>query len=313
MSIVFSKIRKYKKLDNIDITESTLLFYGDSLDERGRLIINHLEKFNCSKIKFVHDDTLDSFSINEEIVKRHEINMKKMLVENSLVLIEATTLGYVEIVTLLFLLNNLNFKMKIKIFYAEPEGYTKKENSYFDDVYNLSSEYKNYKYIKPFIFKKPQDSLSQNKASLVTILGFEENRLGRIIEDNDADMKYNEFISIISVPGFIVGWENISLSKHYHLLNNVKSLYYTPADNPYETYKVLNNIVENLNGKKIAIMPIGTKPCTIGTSVFMVNKYEEIKKTKSNLNISTKYDFPIKSTNRTFGISDIYEYELKIN
>lgn len=314
MSIRFSRIKKYNQLEKITIEPNIVVFHGDFLDERGELIISYMKSFQTTCIKFVFDDNQDSFSVNGINIRRPSIKIDEFIGgETSLVLIEATTLGYVEIVTLLFLLNQLNYEINVKIFYAEPEGYRKKEKNFYDDIYELSDEYKNYKYIKPFIFRKPQDSLTKEKATLITILGFEGNRLGRIIEDNDADLKYDEFISIVSIPGFAIGMENISLSKHYHLLDNVQSLHYAPADNPYETYKTLNMIVDNLSGKKVAIMPIGTKPCTIGTSVYMVNKYEEAKKSKDIQKISTKYDFPIKTRNRTYGISYIYEYDLKVN
>ena len=54
-------------------------------------------------------------------------------------------------------------------------------------------------------------------------------------------------------------------------------------------------------------MPLGTKPCTIGASIFLVNKKNENK-----YDIATNFYFPIKSKDRSKGISKIYEYRLKL-
>ncbi len=152
----------------------------------------------------------------------------------------------------------------------------------------------------------PHDSTLNNKATLISLLGFEENRLGRVI--NDDENKYDKFISIFPIPGFKIGWENISLSKHHIFLENKEDIYYTPADNPYDTYKLLNKITKNLPEKRIIIMPIGTKPCTIGTVVFLINNKENNKQSR----IATKYDFPTKKEGRSSGIDKIYEYILEI-
>lgn len=59
----------------------------------------------------------------------------------------------------------------------------------------------------------PHDSTLNNKATLISLLGFEENRLGRVI--NDDENKYDKFISIFQFRDLKIGWENISLSKHH--------------------------------------------------------------------------------------------------
>ena len=51
-----------------------------------------------------------------------------------------------------------------------------------------------------------------------------------------------KLISIFPIPGFKIGWESISLSKHHIFLENKEDIYYTPADNPYDTYKLLTQL-----------------------------------------------------------------------
>ena len=237
--------------------------------------------------------------------------VKDLIKNNDNVILDGTTLGYPEILTLLHLFNEIGVCINIIIYYAEPEEYkSKKDFEKTDKEYELSDDFQDHKYVKPFILYEPQDSAASEKASLISLIGFEESRLGRIIEDNDSN--YNRFISIVAVPGFKTGWENISISKHIHLFDKEENLFYVPSDNPYETYKILEKITYPLSGKRIILIPLGTKPCTIGMSVFLVNKRSQLKKELKPIKIATRYDFPVKKSKRSEGISKIYEYNLEI-
>ena len=307
--IIFKKIKEYETVSGIQIiNENSFLFFGSTFDERGTIITDYLKDKHKKNMKITYQNESDSFLIDDSNIA-NRIKIKNNLEEiiNSgikTIVLEATTLGYCELLLILYTINLFNTdNIKIKIYYAEPKEYKSKEDNI---EYELSEEYGNHKYIKPFILPTPHDSTSDEQASLVSLLGFEENRLGRVI--NDSEDKYNQFISIFPIPGFKFGWENISLSKHYIFLDNKEDIYYAPADNPYETYKILNKITTNLQGKRIVIMPIGTKPCTIGAVIFLINKKEKERKSR----IATKYDFPIKKKGRSSGIDKIYEYELFI-
>jgi len=137
------------------------------------------------------------------------------------------------------------------------------------------------------------DSNSPSKAILISFLGFENNRLGRIMESDDG-ARYKRYIPILGLPAFNPSWENISLRRHHQELKNIRDVKFAPANNPYETYQVLDNIYKNNFNETLFLAPIGTKPHGIGAIIFLINKQEEgIKK------------------NRTGGIGTIYEYLLK--
>lgn len=310
--VTFSKIREYNLIENISqVDKDNILFLGKALDDRGEGINTFLKSKYTNNIQIEYENETDSFIVHPDkmeskIIKRYEIEQLLQDIVNSnvnVVAFEATTLGYCEILLILYAINMLKFKVTIKIYYAEPDRYRSRMDN---EEYELSEEYSNHKYIKPFILEMPHDSTLDQKATLVSLLGFEDNRMGRVINDNEN--KYDQFISIFPIPGFQFGWENISLSKHHVFLDNKDDIYYTPADNPYETYKLLNKITTNLNEKRIIIMPIGTKPCTIGTAIFLINAKEQGKN-----QIATKYDFPIKKHGRSIGIAKIYEYILHIS
>ncbi len=313
MKLHFAKIREHECIDNIKCTLKSLLFHGITIDDRSETMVNGFIGKCEYHLEMIYQNKTNSFLLNKENKKSNELkdSILSVVIKNDIehIIIEGTSLGYTELLILLLSLVKIDqSSIKVTIVYAEPLEYTKtKQDDLNDDTYELSEDYHPHKYIKPFMLNEPHDFISSEQAILVTFIGFEENRLGRVLEKNNDDNKYNEFIYVIPVPGFKFGWENISLSKHYHLIDNYKEIHYAPADDPYETYRVLEKIVENHPDRKIVIMPLGTKPCTIATSIFLVNK-----KIENKYDIATKFDFPIKSKNRSKGISKVYEYILKL-
>ena len=313
MKLEFMKIKEYSSIDKLECISNSLFLYGAKIDDRSEQMVDSFSEKCEFNFKIIYENKTNTFLVNNSNKKFIELEKEilKIIEDQSIlsVFLEATSLGYTEILQILLYLSSIENKdLEINILYAEPLEYTKKiQNELDSETYELSEDYHPHKYIKPFLLKEPHDFTSSGAATLISFIGFEENRLGRVIEKNNDDNKYNEFIYIMPVPGFKFGWENISLSKHYHLIDNYKEIHYTPADDPYETYRVLQKIVENNPSKKIVIMPLGTKPCTIGASIFLVNK-----KLENKIDIATKFDFPIKSKGRSSGISKIYEYRLKL-
>lgn len=308
--IIFNKIKEYDSVEKINkISENDFLFFGKAIDDRGNEINSFLNSKYDNSMQIEYKNEIDSFILNpytENIQTIKRVNIKStlesILMDTNRIVFESTTLGYCELLLILYAINSLNIEIKIKIYYAEPKKYTSKDDN---EEYELSDEYSNHKYIKPFVLPTPHDSTSDAQATLITLVGFEESRMGRVL--NESENKYDQIISLFPIPGFKFGWENISLSKHHIFLNEKENIHYTPADDPFETYKILNRIIINLPEKRIVIMPIGTKPCTIGTAIFLINSKEENKFTR----IATKYDFPIKKSGRSVGIDKVYEYWLE--
>jgi len=312
MKLEFMKLKEYAAIDNFNCSEKSIFFYGNKIDDRSKSMVEYLSLHCEFGIEILYENKSNSFIVNSNNIKFNGLEeyILEKIERNDIknILLESTSLGYVELLLVLLNISKDNCAFQITILYAEPLEYTTKSQNELDsETYELSEDYHPHKYIKPFLLNEPHDFTSNNSATLISFIGFEENRLGRVIEKNYDDNKYNEFIYVMPVPGFKFGWENISLSKHYHLIDNNKEIHYAPADDPYETYRILDKIVENNPNKKIVIMPLGTKPCTIGASIFLVNK-----KIENRLDIATKFDFPIKSKGRSSGISKIYEYKLRL-
>ena len=312
MGIEIKCIKTYNKITELTpSTDNSIYFYGQLLDSRSKIsheyfknnvkdiceVLYHEKEFSIS-ITSTFDFKLDRTNIknhtigNDLITKLHHKN----------IYLDATSLGFAEI---LLLLHNINIYLQntnVKIVYAEPLEYKlKKQADTFNTEFDLTSRSNDFMKIPPYSLLI--DSVSSTKAELIVFLGFENDRLGRIIE-HDEKAKYKKYTPVLAVPAFVPGWENISLRRHYLELNNFNNIQFAPANNPYEVNEVLINIQQNSKFENIVIAPIGTKPHSIGAIIFLINSKEIGRK------VGIVYDFPEKKENRTDGVGKIHEYSL---
>jgi len=317
MSIKFNSIDKQPSMNDIEVTDDKIsIFYGNAIDERGTTVLSYFESLNniefSNQIFYIQKD--DAFCINNEIIKRNKIfnKLKDIINPNNKIVIDSTTLSYMEILTLLYFINSLSVSISVDIFYVQPLDYSKEKKEFDQTNFKLSYDSGRLSYIKPFLLDTPLDNLNENKAAIVVFLGFEDDRLSTILELDEFDDIYDNVYPIVSVPGFEYGWENISLSKHIGLIDKYK-LYYAPSDNPYSSYLLLNKMIEEIPNKQIIIMPFGTKPNTVASAICMVNYKENYVFGEDSTSLATQFDFPIKSEKRTIGVKEIHHYLLQIN
>lgn len=302
MSLEVSHIYSYKQLDEISIeNKNSVLFYGESLDNRSDKVFSYYANRIIDKYKIIYDENMLELYINNEKGMKHFLFAKNFIQTLSFknYYLDATSLGFSEILLILHYLNKLKNHINIKIIYAEPEKYKKNKSTPFKDDFDLTKVLGDFNKIPPY--SVVIDSNSASKAILIPFLGFENNRLGRIMESDDG-AKYKKYIPILGLPAFNPSWENISLRRHHQELKNISTIKFAPANNPYETYQVLDDIHKNNFNETLVLAPIGTKPHGIGAIIFLINKEEE------DIKIGLTYDFPKKKENRTDGIGTIYEY-----
>jgi len=306
MSLEITHIYSYSQLDEISIeNKNAILFYGESLDNRSDEVFSYYSNIISNKYKITYDENKFELIINGDTKIRHHLFGENFIETLSFqnYYIDATSLGFAEILLILHNLNKLKSLRSIKIVYAEPKKYKKDKSTPFKDDFDLTKVLGNFNKIPPYLL--PIDSNSPSKAILIPCLGFENNRLGRIMESDDG-ARYEKYIPILGLPAFNPSWENISLRRHHQELKNITDIKFSPANNPYETYQVLDDIYKNNFRKTLVLAPIGTKPHGIGAIIFLINKDEE------GIKIGLTYDFPKKKENRTDGIGKIYEYTCKI-
>lgn len=316
MKLKFGLINTYKQVDNIELLSDAICFHGDNLDDRGDLSLETLNQkaIKLLNIKYDEDDfrvkikDMDSLSYEEYL-----LFFKSLSYEN--IIIESTTLGFVEI---LYLLKGIKLNSNIKniqIIYFEPQEYKFKNNSIttYND-FQLSDRFKTFPPIPGFSIiadiyddeeGKDEEDEEHPKIDLIAFLGFEKNRLGQIFSSDDG-ATYKKFIPIIPLPGFNPGWENITINNHLKFFKskyNFQSLEFTSANDPYNAYKQLEKISKTSSNFRVA--PIGTKPNSIGCAIFMINS-EDIP----DINYGILYDFPVKSKFRSKGIGKVHIYNI---
>lgn len=311
MSINVSSIYQFKTINEIELEDRYILFHGKILDDRSELVLNYFKKaIQIYEVKYNESEYCLDILNNKETksVKNKDIKKEFLQIipkDINIYYIDTTSLGFAELLLLLHNIYELKHnRITIKMLYVEPKEYKlKSDNNLYDDEFDLTSKFNDFKKIPPYSVLI--DSSSSSKAELIVTLGFENNRLANIMEDDDGAI-YEKYSPILALPAFVPGWENISLRKHYKELKSFKSVDFSPANNPYETQKVLERIYKNSRYSNIVVAPIGTKPHAIGIILFLINEKE--KKNK----IGIVYDFPEKQVKRTTGIGNIHLYNLSI-
>jgi hypothetical protein len=310
MSINVARIYQFKKIQELEPEDKYILFHGKILDDRSQLVLNYFKnaietyevKYNESEYNLEILNNNNTKNVRNKDIRNEFLQIIPKDID--IYYIDATSLGFAELLLLLHNIYEVKHTNTIKILYVEPKEYKlKSDNSLYDDEFDLTSKFNDFKKIPPYSVLI--DSSSSSKAELIVTLGFENNRLANIMEDDDGAI-YEKYSPILALPAFVPGWENISLRKHYKELKSFKSVDFAPANNPYETQKVLERIYKNSRYSNIVVAPIGTKPHAIGIILFLINEKEKGNK------IGIVYDFPEKQVRRTMGIGNIHLYNLSI-
>lgn len=299
--INIDKIKKEKNLESICSESFDAFFFGETLDDRTSTVETSI-KIN-PRFNILYDKDKYSVIVNGthyKIFKLHEFFINKRF---GRVLIDATSLGFPELLYLLDSINRSGIATQIVVLYVEPLEYSKEKDAGTEIEFMLSD--RRHSFVALPAFSIDNQSSSSDKAVLVTFLGFENSRLGQIIE-NDDGASYKRLSAHISLPAYKPGWENISIRKHLRYFDYLNSeLIIHPGSNPYAVNELLDNLA--YTNSKVVITPIGTKPSAVGVCIFLINNYHKNEPKKQ---VGAIYDFPEKSKKRSAGIGVIYTYSL---
>lgn len=292
------------KLNNVREYKEMLVFCGEALDERGEIILSELRKQSKNKlVEITFDVEKYSVSFNGKIYPSRRVNdVLSDLFSGYLdlsVLIDSTTLGFVELLFILKWMKN-NDHGDFEVIYAEPEKYKSRIN-YVSDFgkheFDLSSHSGGFKAVLGF----SKLSSSFEKSMLVAVLGFERARLGQLLE-LDEGAYIGKILPIFGTPGFKVGWDKHSFFQSVDTLKD-KSMRpeFVSAFSPIDILERLEYIRKSCTGD-IMVAPFGPKPLSLGVGVFLVNNIESV---------SLKYDHPKKKSGRSEGVGNIHRYLIK--
>lgn len=290
-------------LDELSLLKNKLCFTGQALDERGTKVNTALcsQNNNFITVEFDIDSYAISFNNNKVSVLKFFALLETLFndSEHKDVIIEATTIGFVELLVLLKWFSRTNID-SLQIIYAEPSAYKPRIN-YMNDFgrheFDLSSHSAGFKAVPGFT-----KAMSANeKAVLIVALGFERSRLGQLIE-LDEGAYIESIFPVFGMPGFQVGWDKHSFFQSVDTLKEKGGKpRFVSANSPLDMLNTLNLIKESLNGQQLMVAPFGPKPLGIGIALFLINNTPEI---------ILKYDHPKIKGDRSNGMGKIHTYSL---
>jgi len=288
------------KLNKIRIEKSLVFKYLESDPDNKR--DRNLNKLQRNLGKISGNITLfDKCSVNKpsEGMKA----FKQFLIEesvdlhNKLVVLDITVFTKPYLFILIKLLKEEFELDKIFIIYTEPEVYGKRNNNEYtltDGLYHINHI--------PGFHGHP---INTNDA-LIVLLGFEGNRALDIYYNVNPDVTY----ALNGFPAFQPGWQMKSIEMNKRFLSESGAnlhLFNAPANDPFETMRILEKIIEDLNTNwpnlDVVIAPLGTKVQALGTLLCALK----------NQKIRIVYPYPSQySTNYSegYGISWIFKVSL---
>lgn len=305
-------------VEQLEFEDYDCIFIGENyVDERSILAKDFIENsFGETEIvRTQYDSATFTVKMNGVDVSLKQLRAKLEDYSLNKVLLEATSLDFSEILVLLKELSEVSGV--IDFLYLTPEKYGRVHSPSLNRYnFKLSNGFKDPKPIPGFT---PMLGSHGGNAKLVSFVGFESGRLGRVLsEDENASIK--RMSVVFAVPPFVSGWENYSLFQHSYFLSEgiSEEAQFVSAYSPFSTYSLLVNKIEPSlrDGEIIQLAPYGTKPTSIGVAVYAVQKFQEAKNSIEDHNysqknpVSVKYDFPEKANSRSEGIGSVYLYRL---
>lgn len=266
---------------------------GPEIDDRGRTAGAFVRTQADRTIMVSYDS--DSYKVAVD-GQEHEVEGLTQVLTPLLadrVVLEATTLGFVEILLCCKILAAASPR-SFDFLYLEPASYSnpKRRQLLHRRDFELSDDVPGYRAI-PGATILLDDRRSQHG---VFFLGYEERRLSRAFEDFPM-IRPALTATVFGVPAFRPGWEmdafanNIAVVRDQNLRGGV---YFCGAENPAAAVRVLEEIRQGLQpSEQMFIAPIGTKPCGIGVAVFLAEHPE----------VRVLYDHPRRRADRSSAIN----------
>lgn len=295
------KIRFFETKVEIPTQKYDLAFHGNNIDERGSWAVESISTQSSESLICLWDrlEMLISLGTGEDMRPHELCDVLRSKAPES-ILLESTTLGFVEILLLLDAFQEVETIKTIDILYVEPESYLEEESSVDKNSHSFALSEKLGQlmpipgYTKNFVRRG-------FSTHLIAFLGFEKARLGRVLED-DEGAGISHFSVGIGVPAFVPGWENHTLSMNVDYFEDSRreAIYYLAANNPYSAYKLISDVHKSLDiTERIILAPFGTKPAGIGAAIFAVSHKNDC---------GLIYDHPTHRDKRSMGIGKVHIY-----
>jgi hypothetical protein len=278
-------------------------FYGrDDLDDRSRHSADLTRAAAKRSYRVRYDPAKFSLSVGDETFRVDDLeDLFRRFRAKSLVL-DATTMEFPEILYVLSAYRKQPDRPRCGFFYVEPEGYRQRPENMSvvpGNAFDLSEGFLGNLQLPPFT----RLLSNANKAHLVAFLGFEGDRLMRVLDADDGHF-YEKVSIVFGIPPFQPNWDLHALMANSSLLERQNTtVLYCGANNPRAAYMLLKDAHASIvSGRtnRLSVAPFGTKPMALGAALFRLD--HDI--------LSPIYDHPVRKSDRTFGVHRRHWYEV---
>ena len=278
-------------------------FYGDdSIDDRSRHSAELTRGASRRAYKVKYDPVRFTLTVGDTVVLVHSLEDLFRDIRAQSIVLDATTLEFPEILYILKAYRMQSRRPRSAFFYVEPEGYKPRGSSESlvpGNAFDLSSGFQAKKPL-PIFSRMLSDS---HRAHLVAFMGFEGDRLMRVLDDDDGHF-YQKVSVVFGIPPFQPNWDLHALMANSSLLERQNvDVYCCGANNPYAAYKLLADAHAGIGSgstNRLSVAPFGTKPMALGAALYCLG--HDI--------LTPIFDHPLKKADRTYGVHRRHWYEV---
>lgn len=279
--------------------EFEIVFHGPAIDDRGNHSLAVAAASAVRRVLVSYDPQCFRINLDGAAFRVADLHQIRDAFPGARILLDATSLDAVEILILTRAFLHCDAPRELGYLYAEPEHYHPATN---DIGMELS-----FSFADGFVGLKPVPGFApelrpDEPGRLVACVGFEPDRLDRILQDDDGNFIKHTTL-IFGIPPYRTTWEMHALLPHARLINQNRDreIAFAGANNPKATFEQLSDAaraIDHHRNERLLVAPLGSKPSSIGVALFACCRDD----------IRLKYDFPIRAHNQTSGVGAVHRY-----
>lgn len=278
-------------------------FYGrDDLDDRSRHSAQLTRAAARRSYQVRYDSANYTLIVGDDKFRVDDLEDLFRKFRAQAIVLDATTMEFPELLYVLSAYRMQPNRPRCGFFYVEPEGYRQRpENSSVvpGNAFDLSDGFRGNLQLPPFT----RLLSNTNRAHLIAFLGFEGDRLMRVLDADDGHF-YERVSIVFGIPPFRPSWDLHALMANSSLLERQNTtVLYCGANNPRAAYMILKEAHAGMVAGKtnrLSVAPFGTKPMALGAALFRLD--HDV--------LTPIYDHPVRKANRTYGVAKRHWYEI---
>ena len=242
-----------------DRSTAMLNILGNATNNIGKILFLKYNEFDESILKraLPNADIITIQVPPDSVSFLLALQQNRKNLESHKILMDITSIRIPEMFTILKMLKLFDTETPLRIAYSTPIEYEFDEEPFT----SYHSYYGNLKTIDLIGFGGTSEDMAHSQ--MVIFLGFEGVLSAKVNED----VRYNKLTVVNNLPSFFEKYKDISVINNYDLLaGRHEKLRYVPANNPFEIYNFLKDLLED--NEQACVAPLSTKPVALGVCLY---------------------------------------------